>query len=662
MTQDMRVALITSLQDRLVAPLRRSLDEVEKEFKDLERTLGGVGKSAEQAQQKMERMRGPKDAAREAAALAKETERAIGLARRLQAAWSAAGNTIRAATAVVGAAAAVRAVTAPALGQARSYEYSLANAANTAFAGQSVQARSAGMGSLDAAVRQAVMAGGGTRDDALAALNSMIGSGTVDVGAAARMLPMIQRAATGAGASADQLGSIVVRALQNGFREADIPLLLDKALAAGQAGGFELRDMAKWLPQVLAIAGQSGMRGPRDIDRLLAATQASVITAGTRDEAGNNLVNLLAKINSQDTANDAKKLGIDLSGSLAAARSQGVDSLSAFTNLASQIAGRDPRFVAARRAADAAGTEGDRKAALESQAAILQGSAIGKIVQDRQALMALIAVMNNGTYMESVQARLANARGANDANMSLLEQMPAFQVQRAEQVKLFAQGDALGGVNKALGRLAETTATVYEKHPLLSQALEAAKVAAYGLAAAAGAASGVLMLLGGKGLLAAGGAAAGGAGAAGAAAAGATAGGLAPAVAAAARAGVLLPGMGLAGAGTATAGAASLPILGAGMLMSERMNSVQGLQSRIATRNERLRELTELAALDPQNAVRYGNEIATLKASLAELQSRLDARAPGGHGVENLAVNVYLDGQQIQSAVNRRNTMDARRN
>ena len=49
----------------------------------------------------------------------------------------------------------------------------------------------------------------------------------------------------------------------------------------------------------------SGMGG---LAKLLAANQAAVITAGTKDEAGNNLVNLLAKINSQDTAKDASKI------------------------------------------------------------------------------------------------------------------------------------------------------------------------------------------------------------------------------------------------------------------------------------------------------------------------------------------------------------------
>ncbi|MFY8086867.1 MAG: phage tail tape measure protein, partial [Rubrivivax sp.] len=401
MSQDMRVALITSLQDRLVAPLRRSLDEIEKDFKDLERTVQGVTQASRQADQQMAGMRGPQEAAKQAEKLGRDTERATHLAGRLQAAWSAAGNTIRAATAAAGAVAAARAVAAPALEGARSYEYSLAMAASTAFAGQSKDQMRAGMGVLDMAVRAAVLAGGGKREDALSGLNEMISSGTVNAKTAAALLPSIQTTATASGATSKEVAAIVTRALQNGFREADIPLLLDQALAAGQAGGFELKDMAKWLPQITAMARNSGMQGPRDMPMLLAAAQTSLITAGTRDEAGNNLVNLLGKINSRDTAKDVERFGVELSGSLAAARGKGVDPLTAFVNMVDQFAAKDERLVKLRQQAAAAGTDEEKRATLNAQADILRGSAVGQVVQDRQALMALIAILNNPQYLKT---------------------------------------------------------------------------------------------------------------------------------------------------------------------------------------------------------------------------------------------------------------------
>ncbi|MEN2802715.1 hypothetical protein OBFLKGFO_00736 [Mannheimia haemolytica] len=39
---------------------------------------------------------------------------------------------------------------------------------------------------------------------------------------------------------------------QFGIKEEDIGRALDMAVAAGQAGNFELADMARWLPQQMA--------------------------------------------------------------------------------------------------------------------------------------------------------------------------------------------------------------------------------------------------------------------------------------------------------------------------------------------------------------------------------------------------------------------------
>ena len=61
-----------------------------------------------------------------------------------------------------------------------------------------------------------------------------------------------------------------------------------------------------------------------------------------------------------------------------------------------QVVAKDSRFQAARKGAAAAGNDADRRAAFEGQADILQGSAVGKVIQDRQALMALVALMNKG--------------------------------------------------------------------------------------------------------------------------------------------------------------------------------------------------------------------------------------------------------------------------
>lgn len=512
MTQDLRLALITSLNDRLVGPLRRSLDEVEKNLKDVEKELANVTKGSKDAARALGGMDGPTKAAREVANLGRNTEHAVNLAKRLQQAWNAAGGMMRGVVKGMAAYQAARYVVAPVAQQARSYDRQLADASNTAFSDRSLAGRRAGMGELDAAVKQALRAGGGKREEVLSALNEMLASGSVTAGQAQGLLPTIAKYSTAGGASVTELSNIVVRALQNGFKEADIPKVLDMALAAGQKGGFELKDMARWLPKLLAAGRMSGLGGMEGYARILASAQGSVITAGSKDEAGNNLLNLLLKINSADTQRDAKNLGIDLSGSLAAARGKGVNSLDAFVNLVDQIAGGDSRMVALRKQAAGAGTDEDRRSALTAQADILQGSAIGKIMQDRQALLSLVAELNKRDYISGVKRDVMGANGQyGTSNFALVSNTADYRVQQGENEKLFAQTGAMGGVNAALAKLADTTSSVYQQFPGFATAIEAAKLALTGLAAAAGAAglAGLAMGAGKAGLLARAGAMAG---------------------------------------------------------------------------------------------------------------------------------------------------------
>ena len=88
MTQDLRVALTTSLDDRLVGPLRRSLDEVEKNLKGIQKTLEGVTGNSQKAGQSLTGMQGPAQAARQVMELSKHTQNAVSLAEKLRSAWT----------------------------------------------------------------------------------------------------------------------------------------------------------------------------------------------------------------------------------------------------------------------------------------------------------------------------------------------------------------------------------------------------------------------------------------------------------------------------------------------------------------------------------------------------------------------------------------------
>jgi hypothetical protein len=245
----------------------------------------------------------------------------------------------------------------------------------------------------------------------------------------------------------------------------------------------------------MAAARLSGLNGMPGLEKLLAFNQASAITAGTKDEAGNNLVNLLAKINSRDTAIDAKKQGIDLSGTLAAARAKGVSSLDAFMGIADSIAASDPAYVKLRKQA-AGQTGGDRKATLDAMGDILQGSAIGQIIQDRQGVMALVGGMNNREYMSGIEARMRGAAGETGRSFGTVADSTSFKVQQGITEKDIAAQRIFNAA--APNGLIDTMVAAAREFPGLTTAVVAATGAIIAMTAAA-AGFGAAGLLTGKG-------------------------------------------------------------------------------------------------------------------------------------------------------------------
>jgi hypothetical protein len=379
------------------------------------------------------------------------------------------------------------------------YSLRLAHMANTAYADRDAAGRIAGKQTLNAAVTAAIRTGGGTRDDAAGALDAMIASGAVPAETAIRLLPMLMRGSTASGATAEQLAAIALRGMQTFDIGVDqVPELLNMAMVGGQKGGFELRDMAKWLPQAMAAGRLSGLSGVEGFRRIVASMQAGVIVAGSKDEAGNNLVNLLAKINSRDTAMDLAKEGIDLPAALAGARDKGVNSLDAFVDLVDGIASRDEDYKRLKKQLDGAGSQGERMQTLQAMTDILQGKAIGRVIQDRQALMALVAEMNNRGYVQSVLGATRGDTSAMGTSFEVISAETAFARQQAMNEAAIGAQRAFEKAAPALNAVADTGTALAQTFPGLTTAVMGATGALTALAAVAGAMGLAGLLTGGR--------------------------------------------------------------------------------------------------------------------------------------------------------------------
>ena len=388
------------------------------------------------------------------------------------------------------------------------YDRRLAMVSNTAFSDRDVAGRIARKKELHEAVKSAVENGGGTKEDALAALDKLLASGTVKAETAMKLLPTLQKGAVATGASTEDLSAIAISAMQQfGISEDQIGAVLDKAVAAGQAGNFELSDMARWLPQQMAAAKSAGLSGMNGFEALLVANQQARVTAGTSDEAGNNLVNLLAKITSKETADRFRKLeikgkdgkthGIDFIKSMENEKKQGKNSIEAFSSIMDMVVGEDDRYKSLKEKLKTAKKE-EQQTLLNQMADLVEGTAIGQVISDRQALMALLGIRNNVQLGKEVKAEVGNAEGAVDKSHAVIQNTNSAKLENAKNSFEFAQMEGVKGFNDALGDAAVKLTEYAKSYPDLTNTVVRAGTVITALSAAAVAASGALALLGGK--------------------------------------------------------------------------------------------------------------------------------------------------------------------
>lgn len=384
--------------------------------------------------------------------------------------------------------------------QTMSYDRRIALMSNTAFAEEGKAGRLAGASKLDAAIINGIRVGGGTREEAAEALDFLISSGALGDGAKGRnaamnLLPTLLKYGTGTGAMPQELGSIAARALQGfNIKESELTKALDMSIVGGQAGGSELKDQAKWLPQQMALASQLGMSGLKDYGKLVAWNQASVITAGTKDEAGNNLRDLLNEVNTPHfrgfmakeylaggrklRPGERNKLSSGIDDVFLDYQNRGINKVDATVDMMQQIFAKNKKFQALQEQMRTLGkNDPQRQSVLEAMAAQVQGTSVGKIFHNQQSLMAMVALMSQGDLIRRIEGQMPNASGAGQTSFDVVASTADFKTAQAKNESDIAKQSLFRPLNDAIGSTAEKLTAYAREYPALTEAIVGAKTA-----------------------------------------------------------------------------------------------------------------------------------------------------------------------------------------
>lgn len=359
------------------------------------------------------------------------------------------------------------------------------------------------------------------RNEVADVVNELVGAG-MELKQAMEFAPVAAKFVVGQGSSGVDTAKMI-QALQSNANITD-PKVLEKALEAvafqGQAGSFEASDMARWFPQLLAGMEKQGITGMDAVTQLGSMLQVQMKTAGTADEAANNLKNWIEKIGSGDVVKSYKDAGIDYQGSLNTGIQGGMSTLEASFGLAKRyIEATDPKKAAKMAEATAQiSKEADPEKAKAMLSSLEQALRTGDIFADMQVKSALTAYVQNKALYEQLKNEAASASGILDKNLAERRDTSSQKWKETFQ----ATDDAMRSVGDAIRPVTDAVATgLTSVVKGITKLLDESPKLVMGLTALATGASVVTSLLGafkiGRGLvnLARGGLGGGGAGKAG---------------------------------------------------------------------------------------------------------------------------------------------------
>jgi TP901 family phage tail tape measure protein len=262
---------------------------------------------------------------------------------------------------------------------------------------------------------------GMSRNDVADLVNQLVGAG-MELDKAMSYAPTAAKFAIGQGASGVDTASMIMALQQNA--KINDPRVMQQALEAiafqGQAGSFEASDMAKWFPQLLASMEKNGSTGMEAVTSLGAMLQVQMKTAGSSDEAANNLKNWMEKIGSGDVVKAYKDAGIDYQGSLNTGIQKGMSALESSMALALKyVEATDPAKAKKMKDAQAGiDKEVDPEKARAALDALEKTLRTGDIFADMQVKAALTAYAQNRGLYNELKADSQKATGILDKNLA----------------------------------------------------------------------------------------------------------------------------------------------------------------------------------------------------------------------------------------------------
>ncbi|KWZ43740.1 phage tail tape measure protein [Burkholderia savannae] len=221
----------------------------------------------------------------------------------------------------------------------------------------------------------------------LEGVGTLVAAG-MDAREAGQKSSLLGRVATATNADMKDLAGMVYSFSETLGIKGDAALkeAFNRAAYGGKLGRFELKDMAKALPEMTAAFAAKGIKGQDALTQIIASLEVGREGAGSGEEAVTNLRNWLSHMNAKATIDAYKKAGVDYQKSMSNLVAGGYSSYEGSLLIAQQfIASRGEAFMKQWKAAGAKGDE-------EAQRKLMESFGLNEVFQDIQTINHLLAM------------------------------------------------------------------------------------------------------------------------------------------------------------------------------------------------------------------------------------------------------------------------------
>ena len=244
----------------------------------------------------------------------------------------------------------------------------------------------------------------------------------------------LARVATASRASMDDLGATTLALRDNlGITKDQIRDSFNILATGGKEGLVELKDMAKFLPQMAPTFASMGITGNKAVAEITSALQIARKGAGSNEEAATNMRNYLQKIFSPDTVKNFADAGIDLKASLKRMQKDGVGAFEGSMMLVMQyLKDKSPEAASEFKKAMAIEDAAKREQAVQR---ITEAYALSDIFRDMQALNFIRPMMMQMDEYKAIRDK-ALASAKDDVIGEDFKKRVASPVEQAKRLRV----------------------------------------------------------------------------------------------------------------------------------------------------------------------------------------------------------------------------------